>query len=91
MGKMHENYYEYLKSETWKEKRKELLEEAAWVCFLCGGKATQIHHLKYNNLGDEMLGEDAEAVCGNCHKEIHADKIMEYGGYNLGYGSYGEW
>ena len=85
------NYLEYLKSGDWKERRKELMEEAEGICDECGEKATQLHHLKYDNLGDEILGEDVVALCKNCHKEMHEDEEEEYGEYYDGDDSYGEW
>jgi len=88
-------YFKYLRSESWKERRKELLEEANHICEKCGEKATQIHHLDYKNLGEEMLGVDVIAVCNKCHKEIHGEPQTYgmYKGYGVSYGEedYGEW
>jgi len=81
---MHkEEYILYLKSESWKERRKILLEQADHKCFKCGEMANQLHHLNYNNLGSEILDDDVIAVCSNCHKEIHGvkDEYKPYGGY----------
>ena len=88
---MRVNYYKYLKSEEWKELKKLLLEEAEYECERCEGKATELHHLNYDNLGHEILGVDVMAVCKNCHKEIHEEEgdYREYLGYNnYGYGTY---
>ena len=38
----------------------------------------QIHHLNYNNIGDEYIG-DLEVVCSSCHKKIH--KINKQSNY----------
>ena len=84
------SYLEYLKSSDWKERRKELMEEAEGICDECGGKAKHIHHLRYDNLGDEILEEDVVALCEECHKEIHEDKEEQYGEYEDEDG-YGEW
>jgi len=81
---MDEEYVEYLKSVDWKERRKELMEEANYECSECGAKATQLHHLNYNNLGFEELDVDVVALCNSCHKEIHNKEID-------GYGEYREW
>jgi 5-methylcytosine-specific restriction endonuclease McrA len=84
------DYFKYLKSSSWKERRKELLEEAEYICDVCGGKATQIHHLDYKNLGGEMLNVDVIAVCNKCHQEIHGEP-KTYGTYKgYGEGDYGE-
>ena len=64
-------YAEYLKSDEWKERRKMLMEEADWTCMKCGEKATQLHHVSYENIGEEELIDDVIAVCKDCHDEIH--------------------
>jgi len=78
---MNRYYKKYLKSEDWKTRRKILLEEADWVCAQCGGHATMIHHLNYDNLGDEILDEDVIAICKSCHKDVHSQDEIEYEGY----------
>lgn len=79
---MNEVYIEYLKSSDWIERRKELMEEAEEICDECGEKATVLHHLNYNNLGFELLGEDVVALCKECHKDMHEDNSNdEYGEY----------
>jgi len=82
---MHKSeYIEYLKSEDWKERRQELMEQAGWVCSECGEKATQLHHVNYNNIGMEELEDDVIAICNDCHNKIH-----EKGEY--GYEDYKGW
>ena len=79
---MHKSeYIEYLKSDDWKERRKILLEQAGWICYYCSGKAVLIHHLNYEHLGEEVLGEDVEASCKDCHDEIHERGEYGYGEY----------
>ena len=80
---MNNAYIFYLRSEDWKERRKELMAEAEGLCSECGGKATQLHHLNYKNLGFEILGADVVALCSSCHKEIHImhGHVSEYGEY----------
>lgn len=80
---MKSDYIDYLKSEDWRERRKELMILADNICSQCGAKATQLHHLNYNNLGFEELDVDVVALCKDCHKEMHSHKE--------GYGEYGEW
>ena len=83
------NYYAYLQSEDWKIRKKELLEQAGYICDHCGGKAILLHHLNYDNLGYEMLFVDVIALCSACHDMIHEDKIYkEYEGGQFGYGKY---
>ena len=74
---MNDEYLEYLKSTDWKERRRELMEEANNVCSLCGATATQLHHINYDNLGEEELEVDVIALCNDCHKEKHGKG--EYG------------
>jgi len=85
-----ESYRAYLRSPKWKEKRKELLEEANYECEDCGSKKNlQVHHLNYDNLGEEELGEDVEVLCKDCHEDkeiekgtdLYDDKEEEYGEY----------
>lgn len=78
-----DSYIEYLKSEDWRERRKELMEEASWTCSDCGDKATQLHHENYDNLGSEELDIDVIPLCNQCHKDRHGNKDMD------GYGEYG--
>jgi len=77
---MHkEEYIEYLKSEDWRERRKVLMEQCDWECSKCGEKATELHHLNYNNLGEEELESDVIPLCSECHKEIHNKGEYGYG------------
>lgn len=77
-----DDYREYLRSEDWRERRKELMEEAGWTCSECGDEAKQLHHLNYDNLGDEELDIDVVALCTQCHKDIHnKDGGEDYGDY----------
>lgn len=61
-----EEYKEYLQSNDWKDKRLEFLEEEDYECERCGSYANQVHHLNYENVGDEEK-EDVEVLCWNCH------------------------
>lgn len=67
MKKMNESYRAYLNSPDWKERRLVLLEEANYVCEDCGENGNNVHHLKYDNLGEEELGVDVEVLCEDCH------------------------
>lgn len=82
---MHKDeYIEYLQSDDWKIRRKELMEIANWICSKCGEKAIQLHHLNYDNIGNEELDSDVIAVCTDCHNEIHRKGdygYEEYKGY----------
>lgn len=84
-------YYKYLQSEDWKERKKELLEEANYTCDECGKKAIILHHLKYDLLGYEMLNVDVVAVCKECHEMLHSYEGDDYGEYHSSNYGYGEW
>ena len=64
------NYYAYLKSDKWKEKRKQVLEIARGKCEKCGKLASEVHHETYKRLGHEWL-IDLTALCRGCHSKIH--------------------
>ncbi len=76
-----EEYIEYLKSDDWQERRKEMMDEAGWECSECGEKAKELHHLSYDNLGFEMLWVDVVPLCSKCHKEVHGKEEEDYGEY----------
>lgn len=60
----------YLNSPHWKELRQRKLAEKP-NCELCGGTATDIHHVKYKSIFDVEL-HDLVSVCRPCHDGIHA-------------------
>lgn len=74
-------YDKYLKSEDWFHKKKLVLKRAKSVCEGCGeAKATEVHHLTYDNVGAEFLFE-LVAICRPCHERYHAepsDAAKEY-------------
>ena len=65
------DYKKYMRSKEWKAKRQEKLEACDHKCECEGGcyrKATQIHHLHYDTLGEESM-EDLQALCPKCHMQ----------------------
>lgn len=67
-------YTEYLDSTEWREKRKQVLRRAQYLCEGCrSAEATQVHHLTYRHVGDELLFE-LVAVCEGCHERCHRDR-----------------
>lgn len=71
---MNDEYRKYLLSETWKQKRKKILDRDENRCQICGAKDDLIvHHLTYDfsyNLGDEP-DSNLVTVCRMCHEDIH--------------------
>jgi hypothetical protein len=66
-----EYYNAHLNSPEWREKCRLKRERASNVCEGCGvNKVNHIHHLTYDNLGDELLFE-LVALCVECHQKIH--------------------
>lgn len=66
-----EKYGPYLASEAWREKANLVLMRAHGICEGCGkAPATQVHHLTYARVGNEMLF-DLVAICKSCHEIIH--------------------
>jgi 5-methylcytosine-specific restriction endonuclease McrA len=71
----HEEYENYiLRSDEWQSKREKVLWRCRGLCEACLiNKATQIHHLNYDSLFNEVLW-DLKGVCADCHKKIHGIK-----------------
>lgn len=71
-----QQYYRqyYLKSEHWKNLRKEKLKLNP-ICELCGSdNNVEPHHLEYRNLYDVMVS-DLQTLCRRCHVKEHKRKI----------------
>lgn len=66
-SKTSRRYEEYLRSPEWKAKRQKVLARAKHVCEGClEAPAEEIHHLSYDNFGDELLFQ-LVALCRPCH------------------------
>ena len=63
-------YRSYLKSLTWKGKRRKAMKYAKGRCQLCGALAREVHHMNYRSRGKEQP-EDLIALCRKCHKDLH--------------------
>lgn len=69
----HKEYSEYLKSPKWRALRDLVLERDKGVCQACLiNKATQVHHLTYDNVYNEFAFQ-LVSVCEDCHNKIHND------------------
>ncbi|MDE1484738.1 HNH endonuclease [Xenorhabdus bovienii] len=67
-------YSIYLKSSTWRDKRELVLRRDNYTCQGClRKKATQVHHLTYENVGDELLFE-LVSLCDSCHEKAHKNE-----------------
>lgn len=64
-------YNEYLQTAHWQRVRRKVLDRAKYVCEGCQeARATQVHHVSYDHIGDELLWE-LRAVCQGCHEKVH--------------------
>jgi len=64
-------YSQYLKTNHWKNKRKEAYLFYGGYCFVCEA-TTKIntHHTTYKNKGDEPM-EELCLLCEECHGDLH--------------------
>lgn len=66
-----DQYYRYLESPEWKEKRIKVLERDRYVCQAClESRSNTVHHLTYAHIYREPLF-DLVSVCKECHENIH--------------------
>ena len=76
-------YNEHLNSEEWQAIRALALKRDKHLCQGCMTEpATEVHHLSYENMGQELLWE-LISTCRACHAKVHAkttayDRLMEY-------------
>lgn len=64
-------YDMYLLSSAWLAKRRAALDRTRGNCGMCYVElATQVHHLTYRHVGDE-LPQELIAVCHRCHEACH--------------------
>lgn len=67
-------YVLYLNSPEWKAKRELVFKRDNCKCQKCKIEiADDVHHLTYENLGNEKLSE-LLSICRECHKKIHKMK-----------------
>lgn len=66
-------YREYLASSWFRSLTKQLITQNRKArCWICGKKNTLLlHHVKYDNLGNEKLGRDVYILCFTCHTRTH--------------------
>jgi len=67
-----QRYDAYLQTSAWRAKRQKVLQRANGICEGCGeARATQVHHLRYDHVGNEFLFE-LVAICIDCHQRLHS-------------------
>lgn len=65
-----ERYADYLASDHWQTIRREYAESDLPQRCACGAVYESLHHLTYERLGSEWLG-DLEPLCDSCHRKAH--------------------
>ena len=66
-----DRYERHLRSPAWARKRQLVLDREKGVCQGCReSRAVEVHHLSYQNLGNEPLFE-LVALCSPCHRNVH--------------------
>ena len=69
--KMQFEYGQYLQTEEWRQIRNKILERDGRLCRGCLVKiATCVHHLTYDNVGDELCFQ-LVSLCDDCHNKAH--------------------
>ena len=65
-------YDEYLANEHWRKVREARLIIDGYQCCECGSaKNLEVHHITYDNLGDEDIERDLITLCRSCHERLH--------------------
>ena len=62
---------EHMSSPKWAMLRDKVLKRDGWTCQGClRGNATQVHHLTYSHLGEELAFQ-LISLCRECHEKTH--------------------
>lgn len=61
-------YDRYIHSAAWRNTAGQRLDLDGHVCQVCGGDATEVHHLTYDRFGHEDMN-DLVSLCRQCHEE----------------------
>ncbi len=65
-------YVEYLKTEWWNSIKRLRLAFDKYKCVECHStRELDVHHLTYENLGDENIETDLITLCRRCHLDKH--------------------
>lgn len=70
-------YEDYLKSQHWIKIRERYINKYGERCEACGEIGKELHHLKYDTLGNESF-DDLMLLCENCHLEEHKSLKEEF-------------
>ena len=71
------NYYDYIRSEEWRDKAEAAKARAGYRCQVCNTPDSmaglEAHHRTYERLGNE-LPEDITVLCGDCHSIFESQR-----------------
>lgn len=79
-------YWDYLHSPMWYEKRDAVLRRDRYCCRVCGSRErVDVHHINYKRIFHER-DSDLMVLCNSCHRLVHTyfkqkDKIKEVARY----------
>jgi len=77
-GSRKAKYDNYLKSPEWATLRGTRLRHDNHQCVLCGGEATEGHHVRYPAVfGTEDPIKDLVSLCRRCHRNHHVPLAVE--------------
>lgn len=78
-GEKVKTYTDYLRTDHWKNLRKQIIEKYGGECQRCHdivGESGNVHHKTYKRLGHERL-TDLTLYCNKCHKILHNKRISD--------------
>ena len=68
-------YLEYIKTDTWQDKRLRRYNIDGGRCCMCGKQVGvgdwETHHIHYRTLGHEDIITDIATLCVHCHELLH--------------------
>ena len=75
-GDLDKRYMEYIQSDKWRKLSAERMRIDEHTCQCCGTHGTtqnplQVHHMKYDTLGNEDVYTQLVTLCKACHRGIH--------------------
>ncbi len=71
------DYYRYMASREWAEKREAVRERCGGYCERCGvNRFREVHHLTYERFGEELL-TDLMGLCRECHEYVSAKSTYD--------------
>lgn len=72
-------YSEKLKDPRWQKKRLEVMEQAGWMCQICGDsdRELHVHHPRYEKGREPWDYKNLICACHSCHERIHGKTVRK--------------